>query len=87
MNAKKIRIPLFYAALTVLAGAFLLEYAASSEFTSDQRHVIEKIEKTLIYKYLVKYIQKLTRRYDKRGYRKMFYIPRNVEYSAMISSL
>ena len=45
MNAKKIRIPLFYAALTVLAGAFLLEYAALSEFTSDQRHVIEKIEK------------------------------------------
>lgn len=47
MNAKKIRIPLFYAAaaLTVLTGAFLLEYAASSEFTSDQRHVIEKIEK------------------------------------------
>ena len=45
MNAKKIRIPLFYTALTVLAGAFLLEYAALSEFTSDQRHVIEKIEK------------------------------------------
>ena len=33
MNAKKIRIPLFYtaAALTVLAGAFVLEYAALGE--------------------------------------------------------
>lgn len=28
MNAKKIRIPLFYAALTVLAGAFVLYYIA-----------------------------------------------------------